>query len=107
MAGRKKSDYPIKNKRLSIRISENDVLRLKNISEKYNLVYLDIIRKGIECINEGKNIPYSISSGIKNKNIYIKVTEEEFLKIKSLLKQYSLTYFDAIMIGLKYLENKK
>lgn len=106
MAVRKKSDYPIKNKRLSIRISENDVLRLKSISEKYNLVYLDIIKKGIEYIKQNdNNFDYTVSSSIKNKLLVIKVTDDELQYIKTNVKNKNLTYFDAIMLGLKHYES--
>lgn len=107
MAGRKKSDYPTKVKKISTPISDLDMNRLKKVSEKHNLIYLDVIKKGIECIIEGNfDTDYSIS-GVKNKQLCIRATEEELNYIRSIVKEKKIKYLDVVMIGLKYYENKK
>ena len=46
--GRPKSKEPTRNKRLSTRVTENELQQLQSVCIKHDIQYIDVVKKGIE-----------------------------------------------------------
>lgn len=46
--GRPKSDKPIRNKSITLKLTENELKELKDVCYEYRLSYIDVLLKGLE-----------------------------------------------------------
>ena len=52
--GRPKSKEPIRDKRLSIRVTAEELEKIQTVCIEYNLQYIDIVKKGLEFWSDKK-----------------------------------------------------
>lgn len=50
--GRPKSDKPIRNKSITIKLTENELETLKNVCYEERLAYIDVLLKGLENLGD-------------------------------------------------------
>ena len=104
--GRPKSNEPIKDKRVSLKVTTEDKELLEDIAVKYSIVYSDILEKGIEYWKHAKTVNYNVKYEKlpipKDKRVSMKVTFEKWQEVKELSERLNISYYTILTKGMEF-----
>lgn len=109
--GRPAKENP-RNKKFSLLVTDDDWERAKALVVKYDIIYFDIIESGIEywekldSVNDFRGLLNSYYTEKKKRRISVRVSEEEWERMKNATLKYNVKYYDIFMKGVESWENK-
>lgn len=101
-----------KRKYINFRLKEEQLLLAQDICIEQDIVYCDILKKGMDILIDeiecGSHIePHIIEKSevpIKNKSLNFRINEEFLNEVKNMCSKYDLVYLDIFERGLNFYE---
>ena len=108
--GRPAKENP-RSKKFSLLVPDEDWERAKSLVVKYDVIYYDIIEKGIEywenldSISDFRLLRNGYLTEKKTRRISVRVSEDELQRMKDVTLKYNIKYYDIFIKGIECWEN--